>query len=112
MVFGFNLNFQPNSYAEFFCYTSLKLDAILIYKNMSLYFFNGKILPPPLDKYAVLCYTNCCSINFRGVAQVGSAPVSGTGGREFESRHFDQKKRGFKPLFFQTVEKAVLPQAR
>ena len=24
---------------------------------------------------------------------VGSAPVSGTGGREFESRHFDQKKR-------------------
>ena len=32
-------------------------------------------------------------ISLRGVAQFGSAPVSGTGGREFESRHFENKKR-------------------
>ena len=29
----------------------------------------------------------------------GSAPVSGTGGREFESRHFDQKRKR-EPLWF------------
>ena len=29
---------------------------------------------------------------------VGSAPVSGTGGREFESRHFDQKTAENKPF--------------
>ena len=31
-------------------------------------------------------------INISRCSAVGSAPVSGTGGREFESRHFDQKK--------------------
>ena len=29
---------------------------------------------------------------------VGSAPVSGTGGREFESRHFDQKTAENEPF--------------
>ena len=31
-------------------------------------------------------------IHISRCSAVGSAPVSGTGGREFESRHFDQKR--------------------
>ena len=31
---------------------------------------------------------------YRGVAQAGSAPVLGTGGRRFKSSHPDQLKKG------------------
>ena len=42
----------------------------------------------PLDKAQKLCY----NITVTRCSAGGSAPVSGTGGREFESRHFDQYK--------------------
>ena len=36
--------------------------------------------------------------HFSRCSAVGSAPVSGTGGREFESRHFDQKSAENEPF--------------
>ncbi|CRI62878.1 hypothetical protein THIOKS11020015 [Thiocapsa sp. KS1] len=63
--------------------------------------------------------SNCCDVDsrracpyycasYRGVAQPGSAPEWGSGGRRFKSSRPDQSKQGYrfspKPFFFEKVK--------